>query len=129
VAKPEGVYNNWVRSAQIRKIFIAGSLMAIGLLLFKFLPMGIWGRGILFDASAHLTVSIFFLYIIWFFIDQNKDWRNVFFIFCALVLSIVSFQRIAANAHSDIGLLLGLILSLFSIFIAERRRFKGRIKF
>ncbi len=103
--------------------------MILGAILFKYVPMHLWGADILYDASAHLMIVSFFLYIIWFFIDQNRSWRIPYFIFCALVLSIVSLQRIEANAHNDIGLLMGLLVVLVSIAIAERKRLKGKIKF
>lgn len=107
----------------------AGSVMFIGLLLFKLLPMGIFGKDIRFDASAHITITIFILYIIWFFIDQNKTWRNTFFIFSLVVLSIVSIQRILVDAHNDIGLLLGLCLSLVAIVSSQKKYFKNKFRF
>lgn len=103
--------------------------MALGLAIFKFIPMEIWGRDILFDASAHLTITSFVLYTIWFFIDQNKNWHTPFFVFCALVLSVIAFQRIEANAHNDVGLLLGLLVSIVSIGIAERNNLKRKFRF
>lgn len=113
----------------IKKIVTAGSLMALGVLVFKFLPMRLWGSDILFDASLHLITASFVLYILWFFIDQNKNWRLPFFLFAALILFIISVQRIAVNAHNDIGLLLGLIISLLSIAIAERKNLRGKLRF
>lgn len=107
----------------------AGSIMFIGLFLFKYIPMQIFGEHIKFDASAHITITIFFLYIIWFFIDQNKSWRTVFFIFSFLVLAIVSIQRILVDAHNDFGLLAGLILSVCAIVFSQKRFFKNKFKF
>ena len=103
--------------------------MTIGLSFLKFIPMDIWGANILFDASMHITATCLALYIAWFFIDQDKTWRIPFFIFSALVLSVVAIQRINANAHNDIGLGLGLAISLTSIFIAERKKLKKKISF
>jgi len=53
---------------QIKKILVAGIVIAIGLIIFKYLPMFIFGKNILFDASSHVAWTIFLLYIIWFFI-------------------------------------------------------------
>ena len=103
--------------------------MGIGLFVFKFLPMKIFGSNILYDASFHITLSIFCLYIVWFFIDQNISWRIPYFIFSVLVLFVVSVQRILVDAHNDIGLLLGLVIGVFSIYIAERKSLKGKIDF
>ena len=64
--------------------------MALGLTFFKFLPMKIWGDDILFDASFHITSAAFVLYIIWYFIDQNKTWRIPFFMLAVLVFSVIS---------------------------------------
>jgi hypothetical protein len=114
---------------QIKSIFKAGLIMFLGLILFKFIPMQIWGEYILFDASLHITMACFILYIIWFFVDQNKKWRTVFFIFCFLVLTIISFQRIQVNAHNDIGLLGGLILSIIAIGYSQYYKIRGKIDF
>ncbi len=114
---------------QIQQILIAGAVTAIGLLLFKYLPMSLWGRDILFDASGHIASAIFVLYVAWFFIDQNKSWRLPFFIFSAMVLIVISLQRIIDSAHNDIGLLLGLTLGLAAIGVSRWKTIKKRIKF
>lgn len=114
---------------QLNKIIIVGVLMACGLFLLKYLPMKIWGDDILFDASFHLTFTFFVLYVLWFFIDQNKSWRVPYFIFSILILFIVSAQRILDNAHNDIGLLLSLIVSAIAIYVAERKNLKGKFNF
>lgn len=116
-------------SDQVKQIIIAGLITAIGLLLFKYLPMSLWGRDILFDASGHIASAIFVLYVAWFFIDQNKSWRLPFFIFSAMVLIVISLQRIVDNAHNDIGLLLGLTLGLVAIGTSRWRTIKKRLKF
>ena len=113
----------------IKKIITAGTTIAAGLIILKYLPMSIWGRDILFDASGHVSVSILALYVVWFFIDQNKQWRTPYFIFSAMVLIIISLQRIVANAHNDVGLLLGLLLGLAAIGIAERKNLRKRLDF
>lgn len=118
------------RSVNHRKpILIAGAVTAAGLLLFKYLPMLIWGRDILFDASGHIAGAMFVLYVLWFFIDQNKRWRTPFFIFAAMVLMVISLQRIVDNAHNDIGLLLGLVLGLLAICASQWRAIKKKIQF
>lgn len=103
--------------------------MIVGLFLFKWVPMQIWGDNILFDASAHLTITIFLLYVLWFFVDQNKKFQIPFFLFCVLVLAIVSFQRIKDDAHNDVGLFGGLIISVSAIFYSQFDKFKKKLDF
>jgi len=107
----------------------AGSVMVIGLILFKLIPMEIFGKDIKYDASAHITITMFLLYTIWFFIDQNKSWRTVFLIFGLVVLSIVAIQRILVDAHNDVGLLGGLLLSVFAIVYSQKKYFKDKFRF
>jgi hypothetical protein len=91
--------------------------------------MQIFGQDIKFDASAHITIAMFALYFIWFFIDQNKSWRTIYFIFSLAVISIISIQRILVDAHNDIGLLAGLLLSLCAIIYSQKKYFKDKFKF
>lgn len=118
-----------VTQQKLRSIVWAGLLMFIGLFILKFIPMTIWGADIKFDASAHITIAMFLLYILWFFIDQNKSWRVLFFIFCLVVLSIISIQRILVNAHNDVGLLAGFVISCLAILHAQKSKFKNKFKF
>jgi heme O synthase-like polyprenyltransferase len=117
------------KETQISKIINAGLLMASGLIVFKFLPMALWGGKILFDASAHVIVASFAIYCLWFFIDQNENWHMPFYIFSALILFVISVQRIIADAHNDIGLLLGFLIAILSIAFAEKENLKGKLKF
>jgi hypothetical protein len=114
---------------QIHILFRAAIFMTVGLILFKFIPMKIWGNDIVMDASMHITVATFVLYIIWFFIDQNKNWHIPFCITSGLVLVVISLQRILINAHNDIGILLGLILSIGAIVYSQPDKFKNKFKF
>lgn len=116
-------------SDQIRQILIAGLVTAVGLLVFKYIPMWIWGSNILFDASGHIAGAIFVLYAAWFFIDQNKQWRAPFFIFAGLVLVVIALQRIVANAHNDVGLLLGLTIGIVAIGVSRRKDVKKKLRF
>lgn len=100
-----------------------------GLLLLKYLPMAIWGKDILFDASGHIASATLALYMLWFFVDQNKQWRIPFFIFAAMVLIVISLQRIVDNAHNDAGLLLGLMLGIIAIGASRWRIIKKRLRF
>lgn len=118
-----------MKRKQLKKIIEAGILMFAGILIFKLLPMTLWGDNILFDASAHIIGACFAIYILWFWIDQNHSWRIPFYIFSALVLFIISVQRIIANAHNDIGLLLGFTIAILSIAFVEKENLKGKIKF
>jgi NADH:ubiquinone oxidoreductase subunit 2 (subunit N) len=114
---------------QIKILVTAGLIMFLGLLVFKLIPMLIWGNDILFDASAHITIAIFVLYTLWFFIDQNQQWRIPYFIFSGLVLFIISIQRIMVSAHNDVGLLAGLIISLFAIYISQNKKINKKLEF
>ena len=104
---------------QIKKLIIAALVIIVGLILFKFIPMSVFGKDILWDASSHISITILVLYTLWFFIDQNKSWRVPYFIFAFAVLAVISVHRMMVNAHNDIGLLAGLVLGVLAIFIAE----------
>ena len=117
------------RQKQVAKIAHVGSLMIIGLYLFKYIPMKIWGSDILSDASFHIAFSFFLLYIVWFFIDQNKKWHVPFFVISGVIIAVVSFDRIAATAHNGAGLLLGIVISLVSILWVERKNLKQTFDF
>lgn len=117
------------KQKQIIKIFFTLVLMIIGLYIFKWYPMAIYGKDILFDSSAHIVFASFILYFLYFFIDQNKSWRVPFFIFSFSVLMVISFQRIYENAHNDVGLLLGFVIALISIAIPNWDRIGKKIEF
>ncbi len=114
---------------KIRNVFLTLILMIAGLVFLKFIPMEVYGYDILFDASAHFVIVAFVLYAIYFFIDQNKSWRIPYFVFAFVVLGVVSIQRININAHNDIGLLLGLLIVVFSIGISHWMDIRGKIDF
>ena len=114
---------------KLNSILTAGFFMVVGILLFKFLPMKIFGDDILFDASLHLVSAMFILYICWYFVDQNKSWRIPYLVFCFAVLVVVSFQRIYAGAHDDFGLLTGFLVGAISIFISRWGYFSGKFRF
>jgi hypothetical protein len=103
--------------------------MVIGLLIFKYLPMYIYGKDILFDASAHLVVACFILYIFWFFVDQNNNLRIPYLIFSFAILVIISLQRIVREKHDEIGLILGLIISVIAIYLPRAKEMKRGLKF
>ena len=118
-----------VTTNKIKILAKTALVMIFGLFIFKFVPMEIFGRDIKFDASAHITITIFWLYVLWFFVDQNKSWRTIFFILSLVVISIVAIQRILVDAHSDIGLLGGLIISFVAIIYSQPKYFKNKFKF
>jgi len=118
-----------MKKEKAKSLLFTAVLMAIGLLIFKFLPMSIYGDAILFDASMHITIASFILYTIYLFIDKNKEWRVPYFIFCLGILTIISLQRIIDNAHNDIGLLMGFLLSVISIMIPNWKEIKDKIEF
>ncbi len=117
------------KEAQVKKIILTFVFMLIGLYLFKWYPMSIYGKDILYDASAHIVFASFIMYALYFFIDQNKSWRVPYFIFSLAILMVISFQRIKDNAHNDIGLLLGFLIALISIGISNWDIVKRKIDF
>lgn len=114
---------------QIKWILLTGLIMLIGLLLFKYLPMQIYGNDILIDASAHIILACFILYIFWFFVDQNKIMRVPYLIFSFAVIVIISLQRIVEKNHNEIGLILGLLISIIAIILPRIKEVKRGLKF
>ncbi len=112
---------------KIKTLIYTAVLMAIGLFLFKFIPMKIYGKDILFDASMHITVAFFILYILFLFI-KDKSWRISYFVFALFILLVISIQRIISNKHNDIGLLIGIIISMISIIIPRWKEVKKHLK-
>lgn len=104
-------------------------IMALGLGLFKFAPISLWGSGIQFDASFHVVATIFGLYVIWYFIERNKRWRVPFFIVATGLVTVISIQRIFAEAHNEIGILIALALSAVAIILSRPEYFLKRLRF
>jgi len=104
-------------------------IMIIGLIIFKYIPMYIYGKDILFDASSHMVWTSFGLYVIWFFIDQKKSWRIPYFIFSGVVLIIMGIQRIIVRQHNELGVMLGLTIVAIAIIIPRWREFKKGVNF
>jgi hypothetical protein len=104
-------------------------IMTVGLILFKYIPMYIYGKNILFDASSHVVWTSWGLYVIWFFIDQKKSWRIPYFILAAVVLIIMSIQRIIAQKHNEIGIILGLTIAAIAIVLPRWKEFKKGVEF
>lgn len=114
---------------KVRSLLTALLFMATGVVIFKYIPMEIWGSDIRFDASLHVIVTSFVLYTVWYFVDQNESWHIPFFILSGLIVGVVATQRILVDAHSDIGLLLGLVVSLVSIILSRPGYFRGKFNF
>jgi len=114
---------------QLKEILIAGIVILIGLLLFKYIPMYYFGNGILFDASLHIAFTIFVLYVVWFFIDHLKNWRIPYFIFCGVILIIVAIQRMFSYNHNEVGLILGLVLGVLAIGISQWKKIRNKFEF
>ena len=104
-------------------------IMAIGLIIFKYIPIYIYGKDILYDASSHIVWTSFGLYVIWFFIDQKKSWRIPYFIFAGAVLIIMGIQRIISKNHNELGVMLGLAIAVLAIIIPRWKEFKKGVKF
>lgn len=102
---------------KILKLILSFIIILAGLILLKYIPMTIYGN-ILFDASLHIALSFFGLYAIWvLFIKNKKKLKIPYFIFSAVILSIIGIQRITSYNHNIIGVLLGLIIGVLAIVI------------
>lgn len=114
---------------QLIWIFWTTILMATGMVLFKYLPMYLYGKYILFDASNHVMWTCWGLYVMWFFVDQKKSWRIPYFVISAVVIIIMSIQRIIAQEHNEIGVMLGLLIAGLAIIIPRWKEFRKGVKF
>jgi membrane-associated phospholipid phosphatase len=114
---------------QIMELIYTAIIMAIGLILLKVVPMQIYGGDIPFDASSHVVWAVFVLYVVYFFIDQNKSWRIPYFIFAAAILAIIAIQRIIIGAHNEIGVMLGIVISIIAIIIPRWKEVHKKLKF
>lgn len=114
---------------QLKWIFKTTILMGIGLIIFKYIPMEIYGKEILFDASSHMAWTSWGLYVAWFFIDQNKKWRIPYLVLSSVILVIMGIQRIVAGEHNEVGVLLGLGVAFFAITIPRWTEFTRGLKF
>lgn len=114
---------------QIKELIYTIAIMGIGLAIFKYLPMQIYGKDILFDASSHVVWTFFALYLIYFFIDQNKSWRIPYFIFSSIIIVIVAMQRIIVESHNEVGILLALAISAIAIIIPRWKEIKKKVEF
>jgi len=114
---------------QIRWLLWTGIIMLIGLFFLKVIPMEMYGDDIMFDASAHITITVFILYVVWFFIDQNKSWRIFYLAFSLVVLTMVSLHRLIIQAHNGTGLIMGFLLSVIAILIPRWNKLKNKFDF
>lgn len=113
---------------KLRKYLYTILIMAVGLILLKWLPMKAYGDTILFDASMHITIASAILYLLYLMIEKAYTWRIPFFILVATVLFVIAVQRIISNAHNDLGLLLGLLLSLVAILAPRWKEVRRKVK-
>jgi membrane-associated phospholipid phosphatase len=104
-------------------------IMIIGLILFKYIPMHLYGKDILFDASSHVAWTTWGLYILWFFVAPKKSWRIPYFIFSAMVLTVMGIQRIIAGAHNLVGVILGLAIAVIAIVAPRWNEFRKGVYF
>lgn len=120
---------NFKKKKQFKWIISTFFIMVLGLIILKFFPMEIYGKDILFDASAHIVVAGFILYVFWFFIDQNKNWRVPYLVFSFVALGVISVQRILRGKHNDIGILLGFFILFIGIVVPRWKKFKKELDF
>ena len=96
-------------------------IMILGLVVFKCLPMLIWGKYILWDASTHIVLLSLILYVIYLIFEHNKYMRFIYVLFAIVALVFVGVQRYASMQHNLIGIVLGLLIAFFAIYIPRRR--------
>tara|TARA_Y100000310_G_scaffold318270_1_gene372110 strand:+ start:238 stop:582 length:345 start_codon:yes stop_codon:yes gene_type:complete len=113
-----------VLQKEIKRLFICGVVIIIGLILFKFIPMGLYEQEIEFDASFHMAGFVFLLYLGWMFV--KKEWRKYYLIFGGLILIGVGVQRINVSAHNVGGLVMGLLVSSVGIWLSRSRYFRKK---
>ena len=114
---------------QLIWIFWTTLIIVIGMILFKYIPMYLYGKDILYDASNHVVWTSWGLYIAWFFIDQKKSWRIPYFIFAGAVVIIMSIQRIIAQQHNEVGVILALAIAGISIVAPRWNEFTKEVDF
>ena len=114
---------------QIKWLTFTAILNLIGLIIFKYTPMWIYGKDILFDASSHMAWTGFGLYFLWFFIHKNKSWRIPYFILSGVIMVFMGIQRVIAHEHNEVGVILGVLVIGLAIIIPRFKEFKGKVKF
>lgn len=114
---------------QLTWIFWTTVIVISGLILFKYIPMYLYGEDILYDASSHVIWTTWGLYIAWFFIDQKKSWRIPYFIFAGAIVIIMSIQRIIAQEHNEVGVILALVIAAIAIVAPRWNEFKQEVDF
>ena len=126
--KKERQKDNHVRK-QITWILWTTIIMISGMILLKYIPMYLYGKDILYDASNHVLWTIWGLYIVWFFVDQKKSWRLPYFVFAGALVIIIAIQRIIANQHNEVGIILALIIAWLAIVAPRWGEFKKEVEF
>lgn len=114
---------------QIIWVIETAILTLAGLVLFKYIPMMIFGNDILFDASSHVAWTSFGLYAVWFFVDQNKNLRIPYMLLASVILVLMAVQRIIVGEHNEIGILLGFFVAGMAIIIPRWKEFLRNLKF
>ena len=104
---------------KLKELIIPAILIALGLLIFKYLPMDIFGENILFDASAHMAWISFMLYSIYIFI-KDKSFQIPYIVLSTIILILVGIQRIVSYHHNYFGVSFGLAISIASIYISKK---------
>lgn len=102
----------------VKRLVITAIFIFIFIALLKFIPMDSYGQNIKFDASLHLSATIFILYSLWIFF-WKRNFSKTFLAIAIVSVAVVSFQRIYVGAHDLFGLVSGFLLSAISIVLAE----------
>lgn len=106
---------------KITKISYSALIMLAGLVILKYIPMQIFGKDILFDASQHIVIAGLILYIGYVIIGHKSKIIIPYYFLAFMVLTLIAIQRIIENAHNDIGSILGLIVVALGILIPQWR--------
>lgn len=117
------------RKDQILSLIICFMVMLVGIVTLKFIPERLFGADITFDASLHVTATIFILYTLYFFVDQNIVWRYIYVVGGIVLTAVIAIERIVAGAHDSYGVMLALGISLGGIILSRWSFFKKRLTF
>lgn len=102
---------------QIKHLIYTAILMTLGILVFKILPMYLFGEEILFDASRHVIILSFGLYFLYYLLIQGRENLKIpYFIFSSMILGVIAIQRIIAGEHNEYGILMGFAVGGVSVF-------------
>jgi hypothetical protein len=104
-------------------------IMIIGLFLFKYIPMYLYGENILFDASSHVAWTTWGLYVLWLLVSPKRFWKVFYLLISAVLIVVMAIQRINIGAHNLIGVVLGFVITIIAIAAPRWNEFRKGVYF